>query len=534
MRAIHLCFQLHEPYELRGDFDGAMKDGLFDSEKSFKRADEEIYQPLFALLERNTQRYKAFHFSLQVSGTWLELAERYNADLVRRLRRLLGLKQVELVVEPYYHSLAYFHDQEELAAQVDLMREKTQQSLGVESKIFALPEFLYNDGIGKWAEKAGFAGVLVGGSNAALDWRSANHVYEAAGCEYLRLLFQNSKLTELVRKVDAEICAEKKVKEGEGEVQKTMLSAVRFQKMVDIECMRGELVNLYFGAEIFRNLRQDGIVVFFDELIEKWLAVGGNRLVGAMEACMLEEPTAEVSIKETVSWRDDQNDFRKEKTKKIVKQQGEQDESAQASSGDFLPMLIKKTEFRLPDWLLGGRGAEAVDALYGMRREILASEDEGLIADFRRLMAVDYQIGMNEELFVVWEKILASLKERANEVKKSQAVEISRAYTKKHDRGDVDAPRVMRAVEKMPEAKESENSGAVKVNFGPKRAGVESVKVHATGGMQQGAEVMVHRLPKAKEVEEAASEMEPESEVLVAEPKKPRGVRRIIKKLVIE
>ncbi len=76
--------------------------------------------------------------------------------------------------------------------------DKVGELFDVQGRIMAMPELIYNDEIGKWAEDFGFAGMLVGGALGQMDWRSANHVYEAAECEYLRLLVENRKISEMI------------------------------------------------------------------------------------------------------------------------------------------------------------------------------------------------------------------------------------------------------------------------------------------------------------------------------------------------
>ncbi len=510
MRALHFCFELHEPLVL-GDF---LNESAGGGEQSFRQADKEIYQPLFALLERNTQKHKQFKFSLLISGIWLDQAERYEPELVRRLKKLVNLKQVEIIVTPYYHSLAFFYNQDEFAEQVRSYREKIRQVFGVDGRIFAMPEMVYCDGLAKWVEDFGLAGMLAGGAEKVLDWRSPNHVYEVVGCEYLRVLFENEHLARKLVAQDAELLMEKKT--DEGAEPKKVLSAKRFQKLLDLDCLRGGVVNLYLDAKIFADLRDVGIIAFFDELIANWLEVSGNCMVGAAEACILEEPSMEMSILQAVG--------------KGAEIDTEEIQSAGAGERNLLPVLAEKVACEPPIWLRGGARSEAAELLYAMRKEILASEDDKLTQDFRRMMAVELQEAVIDEGLEKWKKVLDGLKRRANEAKKSQAVEISRAYTKKRDRGDVDAVKVEM---KRPEPEDA--SREVKIVFGAKRSsGINGMNVHA--GQGQVTEVPVHRLTRLAEHDEGVPEAEQvASEAPMDEPvKKVRGVRKIIRKLVIE
>lgn len=491
MRLIHLCFQLHLPREARD----------LDMEAQFREADERIYQPFFALMERNTQKHADWHFSLMVSGTWLNLAEKYDKDLIERLRKLIKTGRIELINEPFYHSLAFFYNKDELVKQVEMYREKVKDMFGFEGRIFAMPDLMYNDAIGQWAEKNGFAGMLVGGGEKILDFRSANHVYEAVGCEYLRLLFQNRFLTRRVEGADANLLTET---ERNGE-KKTVLSAKKFQKAVDLECLRGNLVNLYFDADVISQQRERGVIGFFDLLIENWLAVKGNKFVNAKEACFVETPTTEINVLGTVDWK------------------SEGGGGGDASEGGLV--LLKDLEYRLPERLTGKVQAEFGQKLYVLGREVVASEDEKLAAEFREWTVMDLQKKVQAGDLAEWEKVFAELKTKADEAKKKQAVEISRAYTKKRDRG-------------------LEDANEIKVNFGPAKKRVVTRPVveedAKTEAVEKKVKVMdtstrgvveVKRVVPTRIVVDEPEIVLPESEDKV---KKPHRIKKIIKKLVIE
>lgn len=487
MRLIHLCFQLHLPREAHD----------VDVEKRFREANERIYQPFFALMERNTQKHADWHFSLMVSGVWLGAAEKYDKELIERLKKLIKTGRIELINEPFYHSLAFFYNKDELAEQVELYQERVKELFGFEGRMFALPDFMYNDAVGKWAEKFGFAGMLVGGGERLLDFRSANHVYEAVGCEYLRLLFQNRRLVRKVEQADEKILTET---ERDGE-KKKVLSAKKFQKVVELACLRGNLVNLYFDAEVLSQQRERGIIGFFDLLIENWLAVKGNKFVNAKEACFAEVPSSEVVVKETVDWKSKEGTVHEEGV-----------------------VLLKDFECKLPERLNGKTQAEFGRKLYALGREVAASEDEKLLVEFREWTVKDLQEGVQARDLVRWEETFAELKAKADEAKKQQAVEISRVYTKKRDRG-------------------LDDSNVVKVNFGSAKKTVGTDEVMVSGADDEGSErrvevsdvstrdnVEVKRVVPTKIVVDEPEIVLPDK----AEVRKPRRIKKIIKKFVIE
>lgn len=500
MRLIHLCFQLHAPYELRKFADGDVTEPYFDSKATFEQANKEIYQPLFALLERNLQKHSDFRLSLVVSGTWLDLAEKYDAELIRRLRLLTKQNRIELIAEPYYHSLAFFYNKEEFTEQVQLYADRVKDLFGVKCRLLALPDLMYNDALGKWAEGFGFAGMLVAPAKRALGWHSPNHVYEAAHCEYLRLLFQNWFLTDKIIEPDKALLVKTKP-----EAERPTFSAQKFQKMLDLECLRGNLLNLYFDASVIKLRRNQGIVGLFDNLIANWLAVSGNKFVRATEACVVETPSAEISVKETVSWKEDREEA------------VEVDPEPQ-----FGLVMQREIEAKLPSYLTGSRQKAAED-LYKLRREIVASEDENLLSDFRKLTLLDFQEHLTVEMTEVWQAILQDLKRRSAEAKKSQAVEISRTYTKKRDRG-------------------LDNVVEVKIGSKPetKIEPVEEMEakedvVEATDVADTAVEVKItptQVVIDEPEIELPSAEEEAKAEAAPAEKK--HSIRKIIKRLVIE
>lgn len=196
MRAVQLFFRLHRAYDLKpiDEIDGE----IFGIEAEFRETNRIEYQPLFALLERNAQKYPKLHVSLGVSGIWLEQAEKWDPELIRRLRKLVNLGNIELVACPYYYSLSSFYDEAEFELQMEAERKIFSRIFGVEPEILAMPELIYHDKIAAYAEKAKYKGVLAGAMDKILDYRSANQVFEAADCPNLRVIAENAKFSQAI------------------------------------------------------------------------------------------------------------------------------------------------------------------------------------------------------------------------------------------------------------------------------------------------------------------------------------------------
>ncbi len=417
MRALHLNFWLHHPYKLHERSEWGK--GYFGGEAEFWKVDKEEYQPLLALLERNSQRYPKLKVSLVISGMWLEQAERWDVELIRRVKKLVESGNVELIATPYYQTMAAFYDLDELKAQVELTQEKYQQFFGKKSRVLALPELCFHNKIGKWAEKAGFKAVLIGDARKVLDWRSVNYLYELRGCDNLRVLCENHELSKMIMKAesgatievsekiamdlpdpdlkDAEVsgaeafvrgASSEKTEESEEKTQnRKVFAAKKFQKELDLAFLRGNLVNLCLRPEIFAEWREMGVVGFFDELVKIWMETPGSRVVGPEEIIKW-QPKAEISIKRTVSRRGG-----------------------------------AEKDYEAPSWWSKLEDRQTRE-IFAVRDKVIAKNDKDLYMDFARLTALDYARGGVE-----FEQIWGDLVEKVADV----AVPKDRAIVKGKD-----------------------------------------------------------------------------------------------------
>lgn len=446
MRALHLFFQLHQPYSLKAPEGGEHE--YFGGGADFREANQKYYQPFFALLERNTQRYPGLKVSLLVSGTWLDQAELYEPDLVRRLQKLVDLKQLELVATPYYYSLSAFYDKDEFAEQMALFRQKFEGKFSTKCQILAAPGLMYHDKLARWAEKAGLRGALAGDGAGVLGFRNAGKVYDAAGCEDFRVLFENGRLSqalvrgedlvmaeslptaedfvEVTESADAEpseamrgaamrkrATAAEFVRGRAGATRarasmttgarrarlagKKMYSAKKLQKELDIACLRGNLISLCLDARMFGAHREEGAVACFDEFFMNWLKVPGNKFLTVSEIfeAAAFAPTEEISVKSTVRTRGLVGDF------EAAGEDGDSDLPAGSLGlGDVRALKsglarVEEVQYTLPE----GFQTDAEAKLYGLRGRVLKTKNEDLRRDFQKLTTMDYAFDKFREDF---------------------------------------------------------------------------------------------------------------------------------------
>ena len=357
MRAICLYLHIHQPVRYReySIFDVANNSNYYrdyynsrqSNERIFRKVAEKSYHPMLDLLERNMEKYPGFKVSFSITGTWLDQAEQWAPELIAQIKRMVAKGQVEIVGETYYHSLAFFYNRDEFNAQVQMHAEKIHQLFGVTPKVFRNTELAYNDQLAQWADAAGYKGILAEGWDKILGWRSPNHVYRPVGCQNLKLLLKNYRLSDDIA-----------FRFSNRSWNEWPLTVPKYQTWLDMDCLRGNLINLFMDFETFGEhpWADTGIFDFMDALIPTWLSQYDNKFLTVSEACDSSEPADEISMPETITWAD--------------------------------------TERDLSAWLSNSMQHSSQNDLYAMRDSILASDDSNLIRDWRYLTTSDHPYAM--------------------------------------------------------------------------------------------------------------------------------------------
>ena len=357
MRAICLYLHIHQPIRYReySIFDVSNRSDYYQddynsrqsNERIFKKVTEKSYRPMLKLLEDNMKKYPGFKVSFSITGTWLEQAEMWAPELIATIKRMVSSGQAEILSETYFHSLAYFYNLNEFNDQVDLHTAKIKSLFNTTPIVFRNTELAYNDSLAKWAEDKGFTGILAEGWDKILGWRSPNHVYRPAGCNNLKLLLKNYRLSDDIA-----------FRFSNRNWSEWPLTVSKYQNWLDMDALRGNLINLFMDFETFgeHQWRDTGIFDFMNTLIPKWLSVYENKFVTVSEACNLSAPVDEISMPETVTWAD--------------------------------------TERDLSAWLSNAMQKSAMSDIYNIRDQILATNDDSLIHDWRCLTTSDHPYAM--------------------------------------------------------------------------------------------------------------------------------------------
>ncbi len=357
MRAICLYLHIHQPIRYReySVFDISNSTNYFESdynsresnERIFKKVAEKSYHPMLDLLEQNLRLHPAFCFSLSITGTWLEQAEKWDSELISQIKRLVNTGRVEIVGETYYHSLAFFYNLEEFEQQVSMHEKKVFELFDVKPKIFRNTELAYNDSLATWADEQGYSGILAEGWDKILGWRSPNHLYRPYGCKNIKLLLKNYRLSDDI--------AFRFSNRGWKEWPLTVPKYLDWLKM---DCIRGPLVNLFMDFETFgeHQWADTGIFDFMNNLISDWLSLYDNKFLTLSEACDILDVADEISVPDTITWADAERD--------------------------------------LSAWLSNKMQISAMEQIYGLREDVLKTNDSTLIRDFRLLTTSDHPYSM--------------------------------------------------------------------------------------------------------------------------------------------
>ena len=357
MRAICLYLHMHQPIRYReySIFDVSNKsdyfkdkyDGRQSNERIFRKVTEKSYRPMLALLEHNIKLHPDFKFSLSITGTWLEQAEKWAPELIEQIARMVKTGQVEIVGETYYHSLAFFYNREEFDAQVKLHADSIKRLFGVTPVTFRNTELAYNDELAKWADEHGYKAILAEGWDKVLGWRSPNYVYRPTDTKNIKLLLKNYRLSDDI----AFRFSNRSWKEWP-------LTVPKYQRWIDDDCLRGPLINLFMDFETFgeHQWEDTGIFAFMNEFISSWLSEYDNKFVTTSEAADLTVPVDEISMPQTVTWAD--------------------------------------TERDLSAWLSNAMQETAMKEIYALRENVLASKNDKLISEWRYMTTSDHPYSM--------------------------------------------------------------------------------------------------------------------------------------------
>lgn len=372
MPAICFYFQVHQPWRVKKyrafdvghdhDYFNDNSESSLNNKYILERVINKCYMPTNALIYELLQRYPEFKVSYSLSGVFLEQLEKWFPEALKSFQDLvkLGMEgqhegsmgRVEILEETYYHSLAYLYSKDEFKKQVAKHRQLVKRIFGVEPKVFRNTELIYNNEIGNYVESMGYEGILAEGADHIMDWRSPNFVYQPKGAKKIKLLLKNYKLSDDIA-----------FRFSSRDWTEFPLTADKFGQWVSALNGSGEIINLFMDYETFgeHQWADTGIFDFLRALPGEVLKHPDNCFLTPSEAVKKLDVKSELDVHNYISWADMERD--------------------------------------LSAWRSNPIQHDALRSVYNMEQQVLETEDEQLIEDWRRLQTSDHFYYMCTKFF---------------------------------------------------------------------------------------------------------------------------------------
>lgn len=353
MSSICFYFQVHQPWRVKRYriFDIGKDHNYFsddshanlNNERILRKVMNKCYLPANAVLLEMLNKYPQFRISFSLSGVFLEQIEQYSPEVVDSFQRLVDTGRTEILSETYYHSLSFLYSREEFQSQVQMHKKKIKKLFGVSPTVFRNTELIYNNEVAKLVEEMGYKGILAEGADRILGWRSPNFLYRPKGTKKIKLLLKNYRLSDDIA-----------FRFSSKEWPEWPLTAPKFAQWVHQVNGNGEVINLFMDYETFgeHQWEDTGIFDFMKALPAEILRHPDNDFVTPSEAVKRYQPVAELDVPDYISWAD--------------------------------------TERDLSAWLSNSMQHDAMRIVYDMERDVLATKDEHIIRDWRRLQTSDH------------------------------------------------------------------------------------------------------------------------------------------------
>ncbi len=304
MTTVCLYFKVHQPFQLKHfsatdvDVCHSYKDEQGDM-ASVNRIADACYLPANALMLSLINKYKGqFKISYSISGTTLELLQRYRPDVIESFAGVIQTGCAEILSETYYHSLSWLHSRKEFKRQVIKHFNLVKSLFGVEPVVFRNTELIYNNELAGTIEGLGFKGILCEGVERVLSGRNVNQVYAApAGNpgETLSLFLRNAALSDDIA-----------FRFNDSNWSEHPLTADKFADWIHSHPEHTEVINLFMDYETFgiHKTADTGIFDFLEALPGKVMAGNGFRFSTPSE--LLQQPGAKpfYDVPDTISWED--------------------------------------------------------------------------------------------------------------------------------------------------------------------------------------------------------------------------------------
>ncbi len=304
MSSICMYFQVHQPHRLDkySFFDMGSGKPYFSESRNreiFERVARKCYYPTNNLIENLIRRTDGkFRVSYSITGTFIEQCLKYDPGVLESFRNLFDTGCVDILDETYYHSLAFLVSPREFREQVAAHRDLIYEHFGHKPRVFRNTEAMYSNDLAKEVERMGYDAVLAEGWDYYLGWRSPNYVYRPAGCERLKLLMRNYKLSDDVS-----------FRFSTSGWKEYPLTADKYAYWLSRN--EGQIINLFMDYETFgeHQWESTGIFKFLEHLPIEVAKYPHLDFMTTTEVADAYAPVAEIDVPYLSSWADVDRDL---------------------------------------------------------------------------------------------------------------------------------------------------------------------------------------------------------------------------------
>ncbi|MBI5724267.1 MAG: polysaccharide deacetylase family protein [Planctomycetes bacterium] len=347
MASVVFYFQVHQPFRLRRytifDSDTNYFDD-FRNEQVLRKVAGKCYLPANKIILELCKAHKGlFRCSYSITGVILEQFQKWTPEVLDSFKQLADTGCVEFIAETYYHSLAFLYNRNEFIAQTMKHCQFMEDMFGQRPRIFRNTELTYNNDVAKVVEDMGFDAILTEGADHILGYRSPNFIYNPPNCARLKLLMKNYRLSDDIA-----------FRFGNRGWAEWPLTAEKFTNWVDQINGNGYVCDLFMDYETFgeHQWEDTGIFNFMRAFPGMLLATKKNEFLTVSQAVGRYPPVGEVDVPHMISWAD--------------------------------------TERDLSAWLGNSMQSNALHDVYSLADDVLATGDQILIADWRKLLTSDH------------------------------------------------------------------------------------------------------------------------------------------------
>ncbi len=346
-------FHVHQPYRIKQyrAFDIGNDNQYFNdagpsdlnNRKIVEKVADKSYRPMNAVLTELLEEHPDFRFALSFSGTVLDQFAEYTPDVLESFQKLVATGRVEILADTYHHSLAFFYSVPEFERQVAKHAKRIHELFGYTPRVFRNTELSYRNDLAKWCDDNGYLGIMAEGWDPVLGWRSPNYVYRPVGCDRIKVLLKNYKLSDDVA-----------FRFGNQGWESWPLDAPTYADWIHSHHGDGQTINLFMDYETFgeHQWEDTGIFNFIRSLPGELMRREDTTFKTPTETILSYADVGEIDVPDVLTWADTDRD--------------------------------------LTAWVGNDIQRDAIRVIYDLENNVMKTKDEELIETWRKLQTSDH------------------------------------------------------------------------------------------------------------------------------------------------